>query len=301
MDLLACLNSFVRTVDTGSFSAVAREMAASQSAVTRQIGLLEEHFGVRLFHRSTRRLTLTDDGARLLDHARRLLEDAAGIHDILGKQSTSPAGVVRFGVSSAAARFLAPRLPALFERYPDLEVELDVSDQRHDLVESRIDVAMRAGDIVDQSVIARLLGRENLVLVASPDYLDRHGTPEGPDDLSRHSCIRYLTEKGQLTWRLDGPEGEVRIEVNGQLRANNIGVVGLLARSGLGIALLPVFTVIDHIREGRLRRVLPSHAMTGLPIHLIYPSRRNLPPRTRVFMDFVAEQFADALGAAQAI
>lgn len=301
MDLLACLNSFVRTVDTGSFSAVAREMSASQSAVTRQISQLESHFGVRLFHRSTRRLTLTDDGARLLDHARRLIEDAAEIEELLGRQSTSPAGVVRFGVSSAAARFLAPRLPALVERYPDLEVELDVSDQRRDLVESRIDVAMRAGEIADQSVIARLLGRESLVLVASPDYLAEHGAPDGPEDLRRHSCIRYLTENGPLTWRLDGPDGEVQVEISGPLSANNIGVVGLLARSGLGIALLPAFTVLDHIREGRLRRVLPAYARTGLPIHLIYSSRRNLPPRTRVFMDFVAEQFADALTAVNAI
>src|SRR3954447_2040835 len=155
MDLLGALRDFIRVVETGSFSAVAREREVSQSAVTRQIAQLEQHFGVRLFHRTTRRLSLTDDGQALLGHARHLLETAEEMEAALGLQSRSPAGLVRIGVSVAAARFVAPRLPALASRHPGLRIELVVRDQFAEMIEERLDLALRSGEIADVSLVAR--------------------------------------------------------------------------------------------------------------------------------------------------
>lgn len=295
MDFLACLTSFVRTVDTGSFSAVAREMSSSQSAVTRQVGQLEEHFGVRLLHRTTRRLTLTDEGRLLLDHARQLLDDAGAIDDLLGRQKTSPTGLVRFALPSPAAHFLAARLPLLFERYPGMSVDLDISDQRHDLIEGGIDVALRAGDSDDLTLIARRIGSTSPILVASPAYIQRNGVPETPDDLSNHVCIRTRGSAADQDWHLVGPDGPAEVTAHGPVSVNNIEIAAQVALGGSGIALLPIFSVVDYVRSGRLVRVLPAWSMRGLTVNLVYPSRRHLPSRTRVFMDFVAEQFKDTL------
>jgi DNA-binding transcriptional LysR family regulator len=281
--------------DTGSFSAVAREAAASQSVVTRQIAQLEEHFGVRLFHRTTRRLSLTEDGDSLLEHARHLVDDAIQIEDLLHRHRNGPAGLVRLGVSVSGAQFLAPRLPILLQRHPGLAVELDVNDRRDDLIEHRIDVAMRTGEIDDTSLIARRVGVINPVLVAAPSYLARVGYPERPDELSGHSCIGDGSASRPLTWRFAGPEGPIRVQVGGNMSVNNSEVACRIALAGHGVALLPGFQVLDHIREGRLARILRDYPTPGVPVHLIYPSRRNLAVRTRVLMDFLAEQLRDAM------
>jgi DNA-binding transcriptional LysR family regulator len=295
LDLLACLSSFVRVADTGSFSAVAREMAFSQSAVTRQIAHLEEHFGVRLFHRTTRRLSLTEDGDGLLEHARHLVDDAAVIEDLLNGKRNGPTGVVRLGVSVSAAQFLVSRLPVLLKRHPGLVVDLDVNDRREDLIENRIDVAMRTGEIDDTSLIARRIGVISPILVAAPSYLERAGHPERPDELAAHSCICNGTIVKPMTWHFMGPEGPVRVQVGGGISVNNSEVASRIALSGFGIALLPGFQVLDHIRERRLVRILRGYPSPGVPIHLIYPSRRNLAIRTRVLMDFLTEQLRDAM------
>ena len=159
MDLIGALSAFVRVTETGSFSAVARETNASQSAVTRQIASLEQHFEVRLFHRTTRRLSLTDDGEALLGHARHLLESAEEMEASLGRQGRSLAGLVRVGVSVAGARFLAARLPVLAARHPGLRIELVVRDQFSDMIEERLDLAVRSGDIADVSLVARRVGQ----------------------------------------------------------------------------------------------------------------------------------------------
>ncbi len=176
MDLLAGLHVFVRVVEIGSFSAVAREINASHSAVTRQIGQLEDHFSVRLFHHaSPRRLSLTDDGSILLDHARRMLEEAAAMEGQLGQHRASPTGHVRVALPVVVALYIMPRLSLLLREYPGLSIDLVVDDQIRDMVESQADVAFRAGQIVDSSLIARSLGSFRWVFVASPDYLRRAG------------------------------------------------------------------------------------------------------------------------------
>ena len=193
MDLLGALGVLVRVVETGSFSAVARERELSQAAVARQVSQLEEHFGVRLFHRTTRKLSLTDDGEMLLGLARPVLDSVDELEAALGRQSASPVGLVRVGVTVAASRFLAQRLPTLLADHPGLKVELVVGDRLGDMIEERLDLAMRIGEITDASLVARRSGTAVRVAAAAPSYIKRHGKPSSPAELANHTCTLCTT------------------------------------------------------------------------------------------------------------
>ena len=294
MDLLAGLHVFVRVVEIGSFSAVAREINASHSAVTRQIGQLEDHFSVRLFHRTTRRLSLTDDGSILLDHARRMLEEAAAMEGQLGQHRASPTGHVRVALPVAVALYIMQRLSLLLRQYPGLSIDLVVDDQIRDMVESQADVAFRAGQIVDSSLIARSLGSFRWVFVASPDYLRRAGEPTTPEDLTMHECIVQGTSSNRTIWQFGDAAEPLSVKINGALSVNESEVARRAALAGHGIARMAGLHAADDIREGRLVQVLTDYRTVPVPISLVYPSRRHLAPRTRVVMEFLAEQIAEA-------
>jgi len=287
---LESLKMFCDVVETGSFSAVARESQSSQSAVTRQIAQLEQHFAARLFHRTTRRLSLTDDGQGLLTHARQLVEAADEMEEALGRQSSSPTGLVRLGTSVAGGLFLAPRLPVLLERYPGLKVEMVLRDQFTDMVEDRLDLALRSGEITDASLVVRRVSQLGRAVVAAPTYLERHGAPSVPDDLAAHACLLHDSGVDASEWRFTGPDGPLSVRVSGAFIANDSAAVLLAARSGHGIALLPEIQIIDDLRAGRLYRLLNDYPSQLVPVFIVYPSRRNLAPRTRVVMDYLVEQ-----------
>lgn len=291
MDLLGSLGILVRVVETGSFSAVARERQVSQSAVTRQMSQLEEHFRVRLFHRTTRRLSLTDDGQMLLDHARSLLETVEGMETALGRQSSSPTGLVRVGVSVAGARFLARRIPVLLTEHPGLKVELVVRDTGSDMIEERLDLAVRGGELDDSSLVMRHLGLFGRAVVAAPIYLERRGAPSAPADLAPHCCLVHDTGPDSDLWRFTSPQGTLSVRVSGGFIANDSGAVRVAARAGHGIALLPELHVVDDMRTGYLVRLLSDYPSQRVPVNLVYPSRRNLAPRTRVVMEFLLEEY----------
>jgi DNA-binding transcriptional LysR family regulator len=290
MDLLGALSVLVRVVETGSFSAVAREREVSQAAVARQISQLEEHFRVRLFHRTTRKLSLTDDGQMLLGLARPVLDGVDGIEAALGGQSVSPVGLVRVGVTVTAGRFLAQRLPALLADHPGLKVELVVSDRFGDMIEDRLDLAMRMGEVTDASVVVRRLGTAWFVVVAAPSYIERKGKPSMPAELASHTCIVHDLGPGSNVWTFATSGGSEQFQVSGGLLANDVSAVHLAARSGYGIALLPLFEVLEDLRSGMLVRVLSEFPAPSVPLNLVYPSRRHLAPRTRVVFEFILEQ-----------
>jgi DNA-binding transcriptional LysR family regulator len=296
MDLLRALGTFVRITETGSFSAVARESNSTPSAVTRLIGQLEEHFRVRLFHRTTRHLSLTEDGQDLLAHARNIIEATTDLEDTIGNQRTAPTGRVRVGLSHGAARLLTPGLMDLLNRYPGLAVDFVVREQFGDLIEDRLDLAMRLGQPTDASLVARSVGEFGRALVASPSYLERHGAPSDPAALTMHRCIVQEAEATGTTWRFNGPGGPHNIDVTSTFSANNAEVVRQAALAGHGIALLPEPQVLDDILGARLYRLLPDYPTDRTKAFLVYPSRRHLPPRTRVVIDFLVERFA-AVGA----
>jgi DNA-binding transcriptional LysR family regulator len=290
MDLLGALGILVRVVETGSFSAVARERELSQAAVARQVSQLEEHFGVRLFHRTTRKLSLTDDGEMLLGLARPVLDGVDGLEAALGRQSASPVGLVRVGVTVTASLFLAERLPALLVDHPGLRVELVVSDRFGDMIEDRLDLAWRVGEIVDMSVVARRSGTAVRVAAAAPSYIKRHGEPSSPAELANHTCILHDIGLDSDVWTFATPEGPKDFRVSGGFLANDMRAVHIAARTGYGIAYLALFEVADDLRSGRLVRVLRDFPAPGVPFSLVYPSRRHLAPRTRLVMDFIWAQ-----------
>lgn len=290
MDLIRGLRTFARIAEAGSFSAVARELGESHSAVTRLIGQLEEHFGVRLFHRTTRRLNLTEDGRELVAYARQLLDVADGMESDFGRHRNAPQGTVRLGTTIAFGMFLVPRMPALLERYPGLSVDLVMRDQIGDLIEERLDLATHVGPIADTSLVVRALATARRIAVAAPVYLERHGAPRTPAELTEHECILHNDGRDSSGWHFVGSEGAFEVRVAGRLSANNSAAVHFAALRGQGIAMLTELRVIDDIRAGRLHRVLAEFQAPGERSFIVYPSRRHLAPRTRVVIDFLVEQ-----------
>jgi DNA-binding transcriptional LysR family regulator len=290
MDMLRALGTFNRIVEAGSFSAAARETNSTHTAVGRLIDQLEAHFGLRLLHRTTRHLSLTEDGKDLLRHSRRLLEAAEDMEGALGSSRSSPTGTVRVGLSAAASTMLVPRMGTLFERYPGLSVELVVHDTFADLFEEQLDVALQAGQPSDMSSVARVVGTFGRIPVAAPAYLERYGAPANPIDLASRPCIIHDTGPDSTVWRFRGPDGLIEVVVSGVLRANNGGVVHRATLAGYGIAFLWEPHVADDIRGARLYPLLTDYPSERSQVYVIYPSRRHLAPRTRVVIDFLVEQ-----------
>ena len=291
MDLINGLQTFIRVVETGSFSAVAREANASQSAITRQVAQLEEHFGVRLLHRTTRKLSLTDEGQALVGRARHLLEEAEDLEDTFGKDGGEPTGLVRIGCPVGAAILLVPDFAALLKKYPGLAIDLVVSEQIGDLVADRLDLALRFNQSPDTSLVSRVLLTLGSAPVAAPSYLERFGAPEHPSDLANHTCIIHDMGPDSHHWVFNGPQGPVDVEVTGAFRSNNSLVVRQAALAGPGIALLGDPLTVTEIRAGRLYRLLPDYAARRRQASIVYPSRRYLARRTRVVIDFLVEEF----------
>jgi DNA-binding transcriptional LysR family regulator len=258
--------------------------------VARQIAQLEEHFGVRLLHRTTRKLSLTDDGQMLLGLARPVLDGVDGMEAALGKQRASPVGLVRVGVTVTGSRFLAQRLPTLFADHPGLKVELVVSDRFGDMIEDRLDLAVRLGEVTDVSLVVRRSGTVSFAVVAAPNYIERRGRPSTPADLASHTCIVHDVGPGSNVWTFVTPDGSRQFHVSGGFLANDVSAVRVAARSGYGIALLPLLEVVDDLRSGVLVCMLSEFPAPSIPFSLVYPSRRHLAPRTRVVFEFILEQ-----------
>ena len=292
MDLISGLHTFIRVVETGSFSAVAREGNSSQSAVTRQVAQLEEHFGVRLFHRTTRKLSLTDEGQDLVTRARHLLEEAEDLQDSFGKDVGTPTGLVRLGLPVGAAIMMVPDFTGLLGKYPGLALELVVSEQMDDLVAERLDLALRFGQSPDTSFVSRGLTTMGSSAVAAPAYLERYGAPEHPTDLVNHTCIVVERGADSAHWLFTGPDGPIDVEItHSPFRSNNSLVARHAAIAGYGIAMLGEPMIVNDVRSGRLYRLLPDYATRRRQVFIVYPSRRHLPHRTRVVIDFLIATF----------
>jgi DNA-binding transcriptional LysR family regulator len=219
-----------------------------------------------------------------------VLDGVDGLEAALGRQRGSPVGLVRVGVTVAASRLLAQRLPILLADHPGLKVELVVGDRLGDMIEERLDLAMRVGEIKDASLVARRSGIAERVAVATPSYIKRHGEPSSPADLANHTCIVHGVGPNSDVWTFVTPDGPKDFQASGGFLANDVRAVHLAARTGYGIAYLALFEVADDLRNGRLVRVLRDFPAPGVPFNLVYPSRRHLAPRTRLVIDFIWEQ-----------
>ncbi len=292
MDLLAGLRTFVRVAESGSFSAVAREIGATQPAVSRQISALEQHLDARLIQRTTRSLTLTEDGRDLLDHARRVLDCVEEAEMAVGRRQGTPSGLVRIATPSTFGRlYVAPRMRRLLDRYPELSVELHMSDSVTDMIAGGIDLAIRGGVVQEASLVARRIGSSARSVVASVDYLERNGTPAHPSDLARHSCIAFLQGAAPNEWRFNGPDGAVSVEISGRFRTDSSDALREAVMAGVGLALASSWVFGADLTSGRAKAVLQRYQAEQVPIHAVYPSRRNLAPRTRAVIDFLLDEF----------
>jgi DNA-binding transcriptional LysR family regulator len=295
MDLLAGMKLFVRVVEAGGFSVVARETQTSQPTVSRTVAALEEHIGARLLNRSSRAVTLTDDGRLFYDYAFRALEAVSEAEGSVGRRQARPTGLLRLGTPVAFGRLhVAPYVGAFLRRYPDVEVELSMDDAFVDLVGHGLDLAVRIGDLGDPSLIARRIGTTRRVTVAAADYLERRGVPETPADLVHHDCVVYTRLATGNRWHFDGPNGAVTADVHGRFRADNSEAVREAVIGSAGIAVIPVWLFGDEIKSGRVRIVLQAFEPTPLPIHAVYSSRRHQSAKVRAMIEFLATAFDES-------
>jgi DNA-binding transcriptional LysR family regulator len=292
-DIVTLFRTFTRTVEAGSFTAVARELNASQPTISRQIALLEDYLGCLLFQRTTRRLTLTDDGRVLYDHARRTLESIAEAESAVGRRRGKPSGRLKLACSGVFGRLhVIPRLPRFRARYPDIEIGLVMSDSFADLVEEGIDLAIRIGEPRESGLTARRIGTTRRVVVASPAYLKNRPILERPEDLRGHDCIVYDRLLTGASWTFSTPEGPQVIPVDGPIHVNNTEAVRSCILEGLGIGYVPSWQFVDgEIEDGHLVVLLREYEAPVQPISAVYPSRRYLPPKVRAAIDYFAAEF----------
>jgi DNA-binding transcriptional LysR family regulator len=289
-DRLTEMRVFVRVARLESFSRAARELRMSSTAVSRRVNGLEEALGAKLLQRTTRRLSLTTVGRAYLERAEGVLAELAELEEAVTEQHTSPSGLLRVatGVSFAHEQ-LSPLLPEFLRRYPDLTLELELSDRPIDLIADGIDVAVRIGKLEDSSLVARRLAECRVALVASPSYLAVQGRPDGPAELADHECIIDLNQ--QRAWRFVGPDGEESFEPAGRLRVNNAHAVLQAVRDGFGIGLVPTFVSGTALTEGSVETILDGYEVAPVTLNAIYPASRSLSSRVRVFIDFLTERF----------
>src|ERR1700719_1327894 len=292
-DTVSLFRAFIRVVEAGSFTRVAHEQNSSQPTVSRQVAALEEHLGTRLFTRTTRKLTLTDDGRGFYERARLAIEAISEAEDAVGRRRSRPSGALRLAMPVVLGRLrVIPHLKEFLARYPDVTIDLVMNDANADLVEEGIDLAIRSGGVTDHSLIARKIGMTRRVVVAAPSYLRGKTLPKRPGDLAAHDCLTFTGIAAGVRWHFEGPEGAVSVEVTGRVRTRNSEGIREALLSGLGIGYAPIWHLTDEIETGRLVVLLDGYEPKPEPIHAVYPSRRFVPQKTRAMIDFLEQRFA---------
>jgi len=293
MDNLTDIAVFVRVVRRGSFTLAADELQISRAAASKYVSRLEERLGARLLQRTTRRLSLTEAGAALFEASRGALERIEEAEGAIARFQSEPRGRLRVSAPmSFGILHLGPMLAEFAREHPHVSLDLAFDDRYVNLVEERFDVAIRIGKLSDSSLVARKLAATRLVVCAAPSYLAEHGEPETPEDLAAHNCLLYSYLATANVWRFVAPDGrEIPVAVGGNLRANNGIVEAEAAVAGMGVLMTPTFYVGPLIRAGKLRRILTSYRGPEIGIHAVYPQREHVPPKVRVFVDFLARRF----------
>lgn len=288
---------FVKVVETGSFSATAQLLHMSPSAVSKLVSRTEKRLGVQLFKRSTRSMALTTEGRAFYESCVRILQDIDEAELSVAQGFAQVRGLLRVNVSLPLGQhYLLPLLPEFQRLYPDVTVDISLSDAKVDLQRDEVDVAIRMGRLNDLSYRARHLGRSRKVVVAAPDYLARHGTPREPSDLVRHRCLAFNFRRATDEWPFLVDGKLVHLAVQGGMLTNNGETLRQLALDGLGIGRLGMFHVYDDLRRGALVELLPHfNAGDVEEITIIFLNQKHVPPRVRAFIDFVVERLAPLL------
>lgn len=293
MELPTQMMIFAQTVQQGSFSAAARALDLTPSAVSKQISQLEDKLGMRLLYRTTRQIRLTEEGEEFYERCLRVLAEVDEAEQWISASQGAVKGTLRVAGTVAFAKYhVMPLIPEFLQRYPDLRVHLEVTDRFVDLVETGTDVAIRFTEqLSDPSLVARRLAVNRRVICAAPAYIEAHGMPETPEDLLNHNCLRLYTVSTFNEWEFEGPEGNRVLDVKGSFETNSADTLYYGALVGLGIARLSTFLVGPDLKAGRLVRLLPEYTHEKASILAVYPQRRHLSPKVRAFIDFLVEKF----------
>lgn len=298
MDTLHSMRLFSEVVDSGSFSAAGRKFGLAASSVSRQVGSLEDTLGARLLNRSTRKLSLTEAGRLYHERVRQIIADVEDANRSVSHLEAVPRGLLRINGPTVFGRLhIAPHLPSFLRRFPEIDIDLTLTDHFVDVIEEGADVVVRVGGLSDSSLFARRLAPNRRVLCATPAYLDAHGRPAKPDELAGHNCIVYKLNANTGIWHICCGESGAKeqVQVKGRLSANNAEALHEAVLGDLGIGLLPIWLVGQDLQDGRLERVLPTLeadlTKDETAIHAIYPHKRLLSAKVRAFVDFLVEKY----------
>ena len=295
MDQIQSMRVFVRVVEAGNFTRAADSLGLPKGTVTKQIQALESRLRTKLLNRTTRRVSVTPDGAAFYERTARLLSDFDDLESSMVNAQATPSGRLRVDVGSATARLVViPALAGFFERYPDIQVDLGVSDRVVDLVGDNVDVVIRVGEIIDESLVARRLGQLPFVTVAAPAYLERYGAPQHPREIEqRHLVVSYFAGNLRHAHPHRFDKGDEQIEISGTYRVSaneaNAHLEAVLA--GHGISQCVSFTAQPYLERGELVQLLADWSRPPLPVHVVYPPNRHLSAKVRAFVDWAAELF----------
>lgn len=296
MAATAEMTAFVRAAALGGFSAAARELALTPSGVAKLVTRLENRLGVRLLNRTTRKLSLTAEGAAYFERARRIVADIEDAEAEVAAFRRRPKGLLRINVLVAfGRRQLIPALPRFLERFPEIQVDVELSDRRVDLVGKGVDIAIRLGELEDSSLVARKICDIERAICAAPAYLARHGTPRRPEDLLRHNCLSVSDFPALRRWPFETRQGRKIIEVSGNVSANGGEALLDLAVLGVGIIRLVDFVTAPEVAAGRLQPLLlDTHLGDTIPLHAVYAQGRHRSPKVAAMVEFLIESFGHA-------
>jgi len=292
MDRVTCMQAFIKAVDLGSFAAAAEALQASPQWVGKCVRALEQHLGVRLLHRTTRRQSLTDIGRTYYERARAILAEVEAADSLAAETLATPRGRIRvnapvtFGIHA-----LAPRLPAYLKAHPEVTVELTLGNRVVDLVDEGFDAVFRVGALPDSGLVARALAPYQLVLCAAPAYLKSRGAPKVPMDLVEHECLVFSHTSLRTHWEFEGSSGRVRVPIKGRLMIDSGEALLAAAKAGLGLMLQPIELVHAELAAGRLVRVLTKYKVPTRPLHILHAPDARMTPKLRSFLDFAARAF----------
>ena len=292
MDQLSAIRSFVSVVKAGGLTAASRVESSSQATISKRLASLEDHLGVQLLQRTSRDQSLTQAGADYFDKCQAILEELEEAETAARSQVAIPRGLLRVSAAFPLGRLLlAPILPEFLRRYPEIRVDLSLTDRHVDLVAEGIDLAVRAQQMPDSSLVARKLLDNPMCLVATPGYLEEFGEPQKPDDLADHNCLIYSRLESVNHWHFSRRGRDYSVTVTGSLQCDNGDTLLQGALSGLGPIVLPHWMIHSYLDSGELQLVMQEFTPPSLSIHAVYPQRRFLPVRVRCFVDFLSEQF----------
>jgi DNA-binding transcriptional LysR family regulator len=292
MDRLSALMPFVRTAELGSFVAAGRSLGLSASAVGKGVTRLEAQLGVRLFQRTTRSLSLTDEGRMFQERCRRILDDLDDAQAALVRSTQTPRGRLRVSLPIASYHLFKDGFLAFILQFPDIELDIDFSDHMVDLVDEGIDIAIRSGELQDSRLIRRSLPTVQMICCASPAYLDAHGTPLVPRDLDGHAAVRFRYFKsGKIQdWPLERKAGEAEVRTKNVLVCNNMDMVRSALINGTGIGTIPDFLAREPLADRSLKAILTNYLISPDPFSMVWPSSRQLSHKIRLFVDFISQR-----------